>query len=306
MQENFAEQARSLSTLPASHLFSSTYLRTLSPAAKPRTVECWGLVLMSCILGGFPCGFVFKLQHSNTQIWLSAQFLQLQGHCPLSYRGFEALVIYGWPLPEFSGHTGDTLMSAHEEKNTAHENNAHEKASPRGSIAADKQGVSEDLVPLACSCASPRPPHQNDDLVLGVCRSRKSTGQPCLRAERHWILPLGLVCFPVWEQWCCRCKLLALTSQLFLLWRWNMVQHEANADARTHSRGDYWGTAVQLWETQKQLSLKVIVLGLPVILCLHCADRYSFIDINISSRQRRSPVDLNLNGKRQTTTFLAK
>lgn len=47
------------------------------------------------------------------------------------------------------------------------------------------QGVSEDLVPLAHSCASRWLPHQDDDLVLGVCHSRKSPGQPRLHAKRR-------------------------------------------------------------------------------------------------------------------------
>lgn len=213
-------------------------------------------------------------------------------------------------LFEFSGHTGDTFVWAHEEKNTAHEKNTWESFTVGGGITADKQGVSGDLVPLARSCASPKLPHRNDDLVLGVCHSRKSPGQPCLRAKRHrWILPLGLVCFSLREQWCCRCKVLALAFQLVLLWRWNMVQQDANPNARTHSGGDYWGTDVsgtedvQLWEAQKQLSLRLIVLGLPVFICLQCAHCFSFIDINISWRRKQSPVELIFQWKKTNHNF---
>lgn len=39
-------------------------------------------------------------------------------------------------------------------------------------------------------------------------------------------------------------------------------------------------TEGRMFGSGKQLSLKVMVLGLPVILCLHCADCYSFTDIN--------------------------
>lgn len=59
-----------------------------------------------------------------------------------------------------------------------------------GKYRRNKQGVSEDLVPLACSCARPR---QSDDLVPGVCHSHKSTGQPCLQKDA--------VEFSLWD-WC--------------------------------------------------------------------------------------------------------
>lgn len=116
----------------------------------------------------------------------------------------------GDPCLSSLGTHGTHLSKLTKLKYSAHEK-SNEKALQRGSITADTQGVSEDLVLEARGCSSPRLPHQNDDLVLGVCHSHKSPGQPCLRAKRHcWFLPLGLECVSLQEQWCCRCKLLWL------------------------------------------------------------------------------------------------
>lgn len=87
------------------------------------------------------------------------------------------------------------------EKNTSHEKNTYGGALRRESITADNQGVSEDFGSLACGCANPWLPHQNEDL------SHKSS------TLSHKKTPPRLVCIALWLR--CRCKLVYSQSSWF-------------------------------------------------------------------------------------------
>lgn len=137
-----------------------------------------------------------------------------------------------WDLLSHRGHINARSWG----ENTTHAKKyIWESFTDGGGMTADKQGVCEDLRPQTRGSVSPRPPHQNCDLVLGVRNSCKSPGQLSLCAKRHCgTLPLGLVWFSLRKQWWCRCKLLALVLQLVLVWQWNM-EKPWGLRSRTHA-----------------------------------------------------------------------
>lgn len=111
----------------------------------------------------------------------------------------------------------------------------------------------------------------------GVCHSLKSTGQP-LHVQKYTVE------FPLWDRCGFHYGNNGVTGANCSRWRsswfcFDDVTWYAMRTTLTHAhtveeitKGRMSETKhVQLWEVQKQLSLRVIMLSLPVFICLQCA-----------------------------------